>query len=155
MTRIRSERIGLAIVAGLLLLAATSSRAAGGPGASGAGHIPSASFVFSAVAHADSSASGELEYHRLTHAGTERYHIEFDCIEVSGNIAWMTGTIRHTTSDVEVGSGVALTIEDNVGAADRVGIKISRGTIPRCDVLHSIETTEDLNRGNVTIHDGA
>lgn len=154
----------LSVIIGLTLtgLLTTAAFAAPNPvvgSASGSGHRISSgafrSFSFSAVRYLDGTARGQAQVYPR---GLDAFaHIAIDCLEVSGNVAHMSGVVTHT-SDPTVfipGEYVHFAVEDNgEGAAaspDRItGIPESEPL--RCDggQLPSSNFSNIL-RGNVQV----
>jgi hypothetical protein len=70
-----------------------------GPSATGSGHYYVAdelrTLAFSAVGHADGTASGEYEID--VHATGVRFHVTVTCLSVRGNTAWIAGIIDRSS----------------------------------------------------------
>lgn len=103
-----SKHLVRAVAAGIALLACSAAEEAGlsGPqlsahgngvlaSATGSGHYYVAdeirTLAFSAVQHADGSASGE--YQIDVHASNTSFHATVTCMAVVGNTAWIAGVI--------------------------------------------------------------
>ena len=135
--------LSVTVALALTGLVATAAIAAPNPvvsSATGSGHRISGgefrSFSFGAVRFADGTARGQAEVYPR---GLDAFaHIAIDCLEVSGNLAHMSGVVTHT-SDPTVfipGEYVHFAVEDNgEGAAaspDRI-TGIPENEPVRCD----------------------
>jgi hypothetical protein len=107
---VRLAAVAVAIPAALCLVAVTRSRSVAASGvtaqASGGGHydfIPiggPAQFSFTAVAHADGSASGEFHHSAILNGQTIDFHAEVTCmsVDLDNGRAWIGGVVTQNNS---------------------------------------------------------
>lgn len=144
-----------AIAAATIVPAATADAP---ESATGSGHSLSAgelrSFSFSANRLPDGTAHGEAQVNARSLDAFA--HIAIDCLQISGNVAHMSGSVVHT-SDPTVflpNEYVHFAVQDNGEGATDPPDKISG--IPadqpfRCDESAPPELTRTVVRGNVQV----
>jgi hypothetical protein len=154
----------VSVVAGVTLAASLSTAAFAAPNpavgsATGSGHRISGgefrSFSFSAVTFLDGTARGQAQVYPR---GLDAFaHIAIDCLQISGNVAHMSGVITHT-SDPTVfiaGEYVHFAVEDNGEGANAPSDRITG--IPenepvRCDSGQLPSAAfNNIVRGNVQV----
>ena len=109
----------LSLVAALLAPATTATPTASAEpshqSAVGSGQfhlgLPLRTFSFSAHTTADGTATGEAQLDNR--ASGARDHFEIDCLNVLGDIAVMSGTIRSSVDPTLVGTDVLFAVRDN------------------------------------------
>jgi hypothetical protein len=144
-----------AIAAATILSAASAGTL---DSATGSGHLLSAgelrSFSFSANRLPDGTVRGEAQINARSLDAFA--HIAIDCLQITGNVAQMSGTVVHT-SDPTVflpNEYVHFAVQDNgEGAAappDRIsGIPADEPF--RCDGSHPLAPSRTVVRGNVQV----
>jgi hypothetical protein len=161
------KRLLVVVVSALAALVLAGAFATAAPGASnpvansatGSGHRISGgelrSFSFSAVRYADGTAGGQAQVYPRSLGGFA--HIVIDCLEVTGNVAHMSGHVTHTSDPTLFlpNEHVHFAVEDNgqgnSAQPDRVtGIPANEPL--RCDdgQLPSSNFSE-IVRGNVQV----
>jgi len=110
--------VALSLLAALLAPAATATPASAEPShpsATGSGQLhlglPLRTFSFSAHTSADGTATGEAQLENRA-SGT-RDHFEIDCLNVLGDIAVMSGTVRSSIDPTLIGTDVLFAVRDN------------------------------------------
>jgi hypothetical protein len=126
--------------------------------ATGSGHSLSAgelrSFSFSANRLADGTVRGEAEINARSLDAFA--HIAIDCLQITGNVAHMSGTVVHT-SDPTVflpDEYVHFAVQDNgegAGAPPDMISGIPAGQPFRCDASAPPALTRTVVRGNVQV----
>ena len=81
-------------------------------------------FTWNAIKYADGSVKGVAENNNRLQ--DRRDHIEVTCLVVSGNHAWVGGTVTHSNNDANVGLVGVWYVEDNGegknAATDRISL---------------------------------
>ena len=144
-----------AIAAATILSAATAGAL---PSATGSGQSLSAgqlrSFSFSANRLPDGTARGEAQINARSLDAFA--HIAIDCLQITGNVAHMSGTVVHTSDPTVFGLNeyVHFAVQDNGEGAAAPPDKIS-GIPPddpsRCDESAPPGLTKTVVRGNVQV----
>ena len=142
-----------------LVLSAGSVAAERGPSATGSGHFNSfgrlRTFAFSAITHQDGSVTGQAQLGNRGDNTTE--HLSINCLEVMGNIAYISGFVLDSSNPDLVGGTGVFSVQDNGEGAksprDQMSIVTnSAGTAPMvCQSEHPAPDNQ-IDGGNIQIH---
>jgi len=142
------------VAAGLLLaaraLAAPPVHSARGGGTLQVGDVLD-TIAFTAEVDADGNVKGEAEVQRRDH--NEDFHVVIDCLSVSGNQAWLGGTITSASDPNRVGDHTQFSVIDNGeghGVTDMGSVPISGGGPNSCH-NHPVFTMLPWTNGNVQV----
>jgi len=115
----RSVLVGVFVV--VCLMIATPAPAAGNPSATGGGTAvelgEKSTFTFNAVEHNNGAVIGHLVYN--FRAGDISFHMDIDCMAITGNQAVLSGTVTKVSGNVEdypfifVGQDGVFQVQDN------------------------------------------
>lgn len=157
------------------LIGATGGAAAGGviASADGSGHISTLggfrTFAFTARQHADGSDNGQLEINFHPGETSPIPHVvvnaDIDCLRVIGNVAIMSGIVRHTNFPAFENVRGILSVQDNGEGASASPDLISGSAmgggviiVPPTSPLDCTNVTPPLGqpveRGNVQVRSG-
>jgi hypothetical protein len=154
----------LAGVGGWFVLAAAAAPGSVVDSATGSGGVTGGAggkvtFSFTARDYGTGADEGQIE--AKNHLSGRREHVEVDCLRVVGNIAVMSGTLKHTDPSAPVQEGFSIfAVQDNGEGAndppDRVSNLFSRSFAPfNCETQMPLGgITFEVERGNIQVRDG-
>lgn len=150
----------LGALAAMALLAGGAAASANGPSATGAGHFSYdgglRTFSFGAVTHQDGSVTGQSQVN--DRGDGVRAHLTIDCLEVDGNIAYMSGIISDSSRPSLVGEEAWFSVQDNGAGAnaspDLISLVFFNSTPDQnlCHTRVGQATPDNPIQGNVTVH---
>jgi hypothetical protein len=131
---------------------------AGGPKATGSGHIfvsgTQRTFAFNAQVRADGTVRGQAQL--VLHGSGTLSHMKIDCLVVDGNKATMSGVITTSSSSAFVGAPIWFEVFDNGEGGSANPDEITLVLVGSDDDCNTTGLLDDLIfsiiSGNVQVH---